>query len=387
EPVEHLSEFLLNSADKSKRRKSVHVHTQTQSFASASSERNLSSVSPSSASGFLDLSDIKGQEQAKRALIIAAAGGHHLLLKGPPGVGKTMLARALPSILSPLSREEHLEVLQIYSCAGYFVQSDENKNTNAGNGPGSGTAGAISAAAKLSATRPFRSAHPTSTLLALTGGGSQLKPGEISLAHHGVLFLDELPEFSRAHLESLRQPLEEKQITIARNSGAVTFPANFTLIASMNPCPCGYFGDPKKECVCRPYQVMQYQKKISGPILDRIDLHVELERQPPDVYERETKENSEEIRKKVAAARLIQKERGCLNADLKPREIKSHCQLEPEAAELLASAALSQQFSGRAYHQTIKVARTIADLKSHNPIQAEDMAEALQYRHRAGRAV
>lgn len=344
----------------------------------------------------IKLDDIKGQEAGKRALQIAAAGGHHILLKGSPGVGKTLLAKALPSIMPPLSEKEMFEVMRIYSTAGLL----QNQTHLSG------------------LVRPFRQVHSTSTPIALIGGGSRLQPGEISLAHRGVLFLDELPEFPKHHLELLREPLEEKVIHISRAAGTILLPAQFTLIAGMNPCPCGYYGDDQKECVCRPYQVMQYHKKISGPIMDRIDLIVEIKRQNVDVFRenitsKKLKKNqsntAKSIKQSVIKARKIQQERFSnktlnssslnnqshsdntptphpqiqTNSEMTPRQIKKHCPLTQPCQDFLTEAAEKLTFSGRQYYQTIKVARTIADLNAHKQIELQDLAEAMQYRDRS----
>ncbi|MFA5829350.1 MAG: YifB family Mg chelatase-like AAA ATPase [Candidatus Gracilibacteria bacterium] len=357
---------------------------------------------------FTDFSDIVGQEIAKRALTISAAGKHHCLLIGPPGVGKTLLAKAFPGILPPLSEGEMLEVMQIYSSAG-LLQHAQNSQKSV-----------------LMTQRPFRQIHSSSSLLALTGGGIQLKPGEISLAHHGVLFLDEIAEFPRSHLESLRQPLEEKEIYVSRSSGTVKYPANFTLIAGMNPCPCGYYGDPEKSCICPANQVIRYQKKLSGPLRDRIDLVIEVPRQSISKFQEadnvETKnaqslsQNSAAIKEKIINARLIQAKRfsadpnelfdprqqststsspnphfnsngevpssSRTNSEMTPPEIKKYCPINKECQDLLKLANEKFNFSGRNYHQILKTARTIADLENHENIQLEDLSEALQLRHR-----
>ncbi len=309
--------------------------------------------------------DIIGQETAKRALTIAAAGGHHIALYGSPGAGKTLLARALTGILPPLADTEKTEVLQIYSVAGLLAQNEPKE-----------------------ITRPFRQVHQSCTLPALYGGGSHMKPGEITLAHRGVLFMDELPEFPRAHLEQLRQPLEEKVIHISRANGTVTYPAQFTLVAGMNPCPCGYFGDPKKHCVCRPWQLIQYQKKISGPIADRMDMFVEVARETGHALSPTTPKNqTARIRASVIRARELQTQRFAnepisLNAEMGPRQIKKFCPLDRETQTLLNKAAERLTLSMRKYHQLIRLARTIADLENSPRIAAPHITEALQYRQK-----
>ncbi len=311
-----------------------------------------------------DLSLIKGQEFAKRALEIAAAGGHNLLMSGPPGSGKTLLAKAMTSILPPLTSEEILEVSKIYSVAGLL--STDNP---------------------LVWERPFRSPHHTSSAVALVGGGKWPRPGEISLSHRGILFLDELPEFPRQVLEVLRQPLEEGKIAISRAQGTITYPASFTLISSMNPCPCGYLTDPLRDCVCTPIQVANYQKKISGPFLDRIDLQVEVARVK---YEKLTSDDSgepsEEVRKRVEKARQIQLNRFKddpivkINAEMDLEQIREYCVVDQESQSLLKSAVTQMSLSARAYHRVLKVARTIADLEESSSIKSRHIAESLQYR-------
>jgi magnesium chelatase family protein len=312
-----------------------------------------------------DFENIKGQEQAKRALEIAAAGGHNVLLNGPPGTGKTLLARALPSILPEMVKEEQLEVTKIFSVAGLLKKEEP-----------------------LICTRPFRSPHHTSSDIALVGGGAHPRPGEITLAHRGVLFLDELPEFPRSVLEALRQPLEDGVITVSRAAGTITFPAKFVLVASMNPCPCGYFSDPSKNCICTATQIMRYQKKVSGPLLDRIDLHVEVPRVEYDKLASEEKgESSASIRKRVQKARDIQTKRFLnsakkitTNAEMGVPEIKEYCRINEQGAELLRTAVTSLNLSARAFHRVLKVSRTIADLANSDRIETEHLAEALMYR-------
>lgn len=310
-----------------------------------------------------DLRDVRGQEHAKRALEIAAAGGHNLIMVGPPGSGKTLLARTLPSILPRLTPEEALDVTKVYSVAGL-----------------------LPAEKPLVTTRPFRSPHYTVSHAGLVGGGRWPRPGEITLSHRGVLFLDELPEFTHVALESLRQPLEDRMVTISRAQGTVTFPAAFVLVAAMNPCYCGWHGDPKRQCSCSPGEVQRYQKRVSGPLLDRIDIFVEM---PRIEYEKLTSEPTGEesttIRKRVEVARERQRARlaGTLlqsNADMGPAEVWNYCKLEP-AAQSLAKAAMEQlHLSARAYHRTLKVARTIADLAGAETIKVAHIAEAIQYR-------
>ncbi|MFC1686467.1 YifB family Mg chelatase-like AAA ATPase [Patescibacteria group bacterium] len=311
-----------------------------------------------------NLSLIKGQEFAKRALEIAASGGHNLLMNGPPGSGKTLLAKALPSILPSLTTEEILEASKIYSVSGLLSEEEP-----------------------LVKERPFRAPHHTSSAVALVGGGQWPKPGEVSLSHRGVLFLDELPEFPRYVLEVLRQPLEEGTITIARAQGTITYPARFTLIASMNPCPCGYLTDPARDCSCTPIQVANYQKKISGPFLDRIDLQVEVARVKYEkLASQEEGETSETVRKRVEVARKIQSSRFGpnsrikTNAEMELMEIKKYCQIDNKGQELLKSAVTQMTLSARAYHRVLKVARTIADLEKSEKIKPQHIAEALQYR-------
>ncbi len=306
--------------------------------------------------------DIKGQETAKRALEIAAAGFHNVILKGPPGTGKTLLSRAFPSILPPMEKEEILEVTKIYSVAGLLY----SKN--------------------FIASRPFRCPHHTTSRIGLVGGGSNPTPGEISLAHRGVLFLDEIPEFPRTTLESLRQPLEDGFITISRASGTLIFPSRFLLLAASNPCPCGYLGHEKRPCRCLPGAILKYRKRLSGPLLDRIDLHIDV----PSVAEEKLtsnilSESSFEVRKRVAKAREIQKKRFehlkiFSNGEMSSAQIKKFCQLSTDATELLKQAISKLSLSARSYFKTIKIGQTIADLNGTEIIESSYITEALQFR-------
>jgi magnesium chelatase family protein len=318
-----------------------------------------------------NFSEILGQESAKRAMEIVAAGGHNIFMMGPPGSGKTMLSRALPGILPELSERESLEVTKIYSITGN-----------------------IPAGGSLIRQRPFRSPHHTTSLVGLIGGGSNPHPGEVSMGHRGVLFLDEFPEFLRGALEALRQPLEDGFVTISRAAGSLQFPAKFILVAAANPCPCGFLGDPKKECRCNIHQIMNYQKKLSGPIMDRIDLHLNVPAVDVNKLMLDCKDNpaekSETIRERVRKARTVQKERYAkidsvhCNADMKNSHLKVFAKLTPPANLLLKQAVNKFNLSARTYFRLIKVSRTIADLAGSTEISDAHVAEALQYRVRTG---
>ncbi len=310
----------------------------------------------------VDLADIKGQEKAKRALIIIAAGGHNLLFSGSPGTGKTFLARAIPSILPALSLEEQLEATKIYSVAGLLPKEKP-----------------------LIITRPFRSPHHTASDVALVGGGSKINPGEITLAHRGVLFLDEILEFSRKTLDSLRQPLEDGIINISRASGSVIFPAKFILVGAMNPCPCGYLNDPERACTCSASAIAKYRQRLSGPIIDRIDLFVEIRRiKYKKIRESYTGQTSEEARKIVEIARKIQlerfkKEKILINSEMGTKEVEKYCLLDGPSRSFIKKAVEAYYLSTRSYYRILKVARTIADLESKERIRREHIAEAVQY--------
>jgi len=314
----------------------------------------------------IDFSDVKGQADVKRGLEIAAAGNHNILLIGPPGSGKSMLAKRLPTILPDMNHQEIMETTKIHSVMG-LLKSNQGIIVN----------------------RPFRSPHHTSSNIALVGGGSYPKPGEVTLSHHGVLFLDELPEFSRTLLESLRQPLEDNCVTISRANRSVRFPAQFMLVASMNPCPCGFYTDPKKQCRCHPTQIQRYLSKISGPLLDRIDIHLEVPAlKSTDLLSLPKSETSADIKKRTSQARNIQHNRfqtkkntiTVANAQMGQKDIKQFCTLTKESQSLLKRAIEELGLSARAYDKILKIARTIADIEKEETILSEHIAEAIQYR-------
>jgi magnesium chelatase family protein len=316
--------------------------------------------------GLTDFADIKGQEHVKRALEVAAAGSHNVLMMGPPGAGKTLLARSLPGILPTMSLEEALEVTRIYSVADL-----------------------LSADKPLIRIRPYRAPHHTISEAGLVGGGSWPRPGEVSLAHRGVLFLDELPEFGQHTLEVLRQPIEDKHVTISRAKVSMSFPANFMMVGAMNPCPCGFFGDPVKECTCSTSVVRRYQQRLSGPLLDRVDIHVEVPRVDYDkLTDNRRGEPSSVIRERVELARERQRRRFRdetrlqANADMGPSDIRRFCQPSSEGQQLLNTTLRQMQLSARAYHRILKLSRTIADLEGCETIEITHLAEAIQYRPR-----
>ncbi len=316
--------------------------------------------------GLVDFAEIKGQEHVKRALEVAAAGSHNVLLVGPPGAGKTLMARALPGILPAMTTDESLEVTRIYSVAD-LLPSDS----------------------PLLRARPYRSPHHTISQAGLVGGGRIPRPGEVTLAHMGVLFLDEFGEFGRSALEVMRQPIEDRKVTISRANGTLTFPANFMLVAAMNPCPCGYYGDPAHECTCSPAQIRRYQQTISGPILDRFDIHVDVPRVDYAKLTSKTQgETSAAIRVRIEGARDRQRARFAgnphlrTNADMGPGDIRRYCTLTPEAESLIKITLRQMHLSARAYHRVLKLALTIADLAGRDVIDVPHLAEAIQYRPR-----
>lgn len=326
-------------------------------------QKDIESFNHPPDASFVDFADIKGQEHVKRGMEVAAAGAHNLIMSGPPGSGKTLLARSMPGILPAMTLEESLDVTRIYSIRGMLPPESP-----------------------LIRQRPFRSPHHTTSHVGLVGGGTFPRPGEISLAHRGVLFLDELPEFNVQALEVLRQPLEDHEVTIARASGSLAFPANVALVAAMNPCPCGFYGDPVRECRCSQHQINRYQKKISGPLLDRIDIHLEVPRiDYEQLADRRAVEKSVDIRARVEAARAIQAARYAgtplqTNADMGPKEVQQFARLDDKGEQIIRMAVRQLSLSARAYHRVLKLSRTIADLASSDSVLAQHVAEALQYR-------